>query len=91
MCPKRLKSYADKEKALACRNRNRKSNYDKAPGDPLVSHSRWTQQEEDMVAIHEISDRELSKKIGRSVRAIQGKRTRLKKLKKELGENEDAD
>lgn len=40
---------------------------------------RWTDAEEIMVLSHRISDRELAEKLGRSLGAIQRKRTIIKK------------
>lgn len=80
--PKCLKYYADSEKARAYRNRQRKRNYDKCPGDPRVSKSPWTDDEVKLVLDHTMTDREISKKIGRSVTAIQMKRCKtLKRMK----------
>lgn len=79
MCPKSLKNYRDEEKALAYRNRQRRENYRKCVGRPEVSGTEWSTEDELLVLEHSVSDRELSKQIGRSVRAIQKKRYLLKK------------
>lgn len=39
----------------------------------------WSQEEDRQVLEHKLSDRELGKKIGRSVQAIQGRRHKLKR------------
>ena len=39
----------------------------------------WTEKEDRLVLAHEIPDRELSKKIGRSMKAISNRRRRLRK------------
>lgn len=39
----------------------------------------WTEKEDRLVLAHEIPDRELSKKIGRSMKAISNRRWRLKR------------
>lgn len=89
MSPKRLKSYNDKEKAIAYRNRQRKINYDRGAGSKLVSGTKWTKEDEHKVLEHSISDRELSMQIGRSVRAIQQKRLKLKKLNERFDNDEE--
>lgn len=82
---KRLKQYKDSDKAKAYRYRHRKKNYEKGAGDPKVSGVCWTKQEEILALEHKMTDRELSKKIGRSVRAIQAKRYKMKrKLENEV-------
>ena len=48
--PKSLKRYTDPMKAREYRNRQRKINYDRCPGDPAVSHSRYTEDEERLIA-----------------------------------------
>lgn len=44
------------------------------------SYKRWSKQEVEMVLRHDISDTELSVKLGRSVQAIQLKRSRMKEV-----------
>ena len=43
----------------------------------------WSAAEDAMVLEHSITDHELSEKIGRSVKAIQIRRSRLKKMKED--------
>ena len=50
------------------------SQFSNAPND----HERYSDDEFKMILEHNIPDRELSKQIGRSVRAIQIMRSRLK-------------
>lgn len=77
--PKSLKRYTDPMKAREYRNRQRKINYDRCPGDPTVSRSRYTEDEERLIAGWKGTDRELSAATGRGVRAIQIKRHRMRK------------
>lgn len=77
--PKSLRRYADKDLAREYRNRQRKANYAACPGDPSVSHRRWERWEEEMVSYHLVTDREISLATGRSVRAIQIKRHKMRK------------
>lgn len=77
--PKTLGDYADSDKARAYRNRQRAINYARCPGDPGVSGSRWNEDEKRMVLEHAMSDREISERIGRSVRSIQKMRYRLRR------------
>lgn len=73
-------NYADKEKMRNTRNAQRKRYYSKTQHAPN-HYSRWTIKELNMVEAHEISDMELSKKIGRSVSSIQGMRSKIKNNK----------
>lgn len=74
-----LRHYKDAEKARAYRNRHKAANYAKSPGDPHVSGSRWQPWEDRAVLAHSVTDAELSRRIGRSKRAIQVRRAALKK------------
>lgn len=74
--PKCCKQYKNKEKMRINRNKQRARNYDKAGTYPPRS---WTIVETELVLEHPMTDRELSKQIERSVRAIQVCRARLKK------------
>ena len=47
--------------------------------DAENSNQPWTLEEIEMVLEHSMHDNDLSKKIGRSVQAIQSKRSKLKK------------
>lgn len=71
--------YKDAEKARAYRNRHKAANYAKSPDDPHVSGSRWQPWEDRAVLAHSAIDAELSRRIGRSKRAIQVRRATLKK------------
>lgn len=57
-------------KIIEKRNAERQKYYDKTSYAPN-HRQRWSDDEINMVLRHEVSDTELSKMIGRSVRAIQ--------------------
>ncbi len=74
----RKKSYRDMEKyRKACRRQNQRY-YGKTSF--LYQPRLWTAKEDALVMERNITDPELSEKIGRSVRAIQLRRHRLRKL-----------
>ena len=92
--PKTLKNFADSERAREYRNRQRERNYalcpgdddggnshitDVVPGDDDVRHTRWQDWERELVMEHTMPDREISRMTGRSVRAIQVMRHKLRK------------
>lgn len=81
--PKSIHAYADKEKALIYRTRQRKQNYDESKKFADRSHKQYTVEECEMILEHSITDFELGKIIHRSVEAIQGKRCKLLKCKKQ--------
>ena len=60
------KRYADKNRYYG------KTSYSRNCG------ARWTQVEEELIIKHELSDRELSAMLGRSMGSIQKKRCKLK-------------
>ena len=74
--PNRKENYADMEKFRKTRKEQRKRYYDKTAWKELKS---WTEEDDKSVLSHDITDTELSKIIGHSVRAIQIRRSRLKK------------
>ena len=76
--PKCRKQYKDLDKYIAYCNRHRKSNYLKGNFSD-GNRKRYTQEEMELILDHSISDRELAKRLKRSVQAIQIKRARLKK------------
>lgn len=76
--PKALKKYADSDKARAYRNRQRKINYDRDGSDRRNNRKRWSSYEIDMILECELTDREIARIIGRSVKAIHVKRAKLK-------------
>ena len=49
------------------------------PGDDEVRHTRWRDWERRLVMEHDIPDREISRMTGRSVRAIQVMRHKMRK------------
>lgn len=63
--PKTLKNFADSERAREYRNH--------------VRHTRWQDWERELVMEHTMPDREISRMTGRSVRAIQVMRHKLRK------------
>ena len=77
--PKTLKNFADSERAREYRNRQRERNYALCPGDDDVRHTRWQDWERELVMEHTMPDREISRMTGRSVRAIQVMRHKLRK------------
>ena len=75
--PKYLKSYRNKEKARICRNRRRKRNYNKSAATAVNGKCRWSVEDVVTVMEHRINDAGIAKLIGRSVEAIQIKRSRV--------------
>lgn len=73
---KYIKSHTSK------RNIHRKNNYKKGREYDFKCGERWTPEDEKLVTTFEGTDRELAKKIFRSVVAIQVKRGILKKKEK---------
>ena len=77
--PNYVKWYAEKGRENKCRrirNAGRQRNYAKTA---LYEPKEWTLEEDELVLAHSMSDRELSKRIKRSVQSIQIRRCRLKK------------
>ena len=58
-------------------NEEKKRYYSKSARDAYNFKKQWTHEEDNLVLKHEISDAELAKQIGRSVQAIQIRRSRL--------------
>lgn len=77
--PSMLKYYRNIEKRNSYRNRARKRNYDKGWVDS--NHRKWTKEEDILVLTSDMTDRELSKEINRSVTSIQIHRSRLNKVR----------
>lgn len=74
----RRKEWYKTEKGRAARNRVRQRYYEKT--NYARNHrKRWTDADELLVLMHRESDMELSRKLGRSVHAIQAKRIQIKK------------
>ena len=71
------KAYKDPKKFIAHQNRCRKRNYE--IGREGCQRHDWTQEEEQLLFCFNGTDRELAKKIGHSVQAIQIRRCRIKK------------
>lgn len=76
--PKCLKNYKDPVKAKQYRDRQRKMNYERTNIYP--PKGLWASWEDELVLAHAKPDRELSAEIKRSVRAIQIRRSKLKKF-----------
>lgn len=79
------KLYKNMEKYIAHQNRCRKRNYE--IGREGCQRHDWTQEEEQLLLCFNGTDRELAKKIGHSVQAIQIRRCRIKKKIQERLEN----
>ena len=77
----RKDKYKDLDKWKKTASAQRKRYYDKTTNQ-RNSRKKWTQYEIETILDHEKTDSELSKNLGRSVRSIQVKRSRLKKAKK---------
>lgn len=60
-------------------NAQKKAYYARAKGDDVNGKRKWTQEEIDLIMRHDISDRELTKTLGRSMQAIQVKRSKWSK------------
>lgn len=73
------KNYKDMKKYKAYKRRNDRRYYAKTATYEKVE---WTPEQEELVLKHEMTDTQLSNLIGHSVKAIQIKRCRLKKLLK---------
>lgn len=76
--PKCLKEYVDKRKAKRYRDRHRMLNYELGNFSNRM-HEPYDFNEQAEILDHSIPDRELAKKLERSVKAIQIKRCQLKK------------
>ena len=74
----RKNHYRNLDKWRKACNRTRKRNYNKT-SFAKNHNQRWTLQEIEIVMKHEITDFEISQKIGRSVQAIQVKRWEMNK------------
>lgn len=70
--------YKNKELARKTRNEQRKNNYAQTRKGAFSAKEKWTNEEIELITASTLNDRELAKKLGRSVQAIQGKRYRLK-------------
>ena len=79
--PNRKNCYVDMEKYFITTHKQKKRYYAKTA---IYGSRPWTFEEDKMVIEHSITDTELSKIIRHSVNAIQKRRYRLKKIKKEV-------
>ncbi|MDY2607231.1 MAG: hypothetical protein SOV90_04780 [Lachnospiraceae bacterium] len=76
----RKKDYKDMTKYAKTKKAYYKRYYGKTA---IYKPHLWSAAEDAMVLEHSITDHELSEKIGRSVKAIQIRRNRLKKMKED--------
>lgn len=76
----RKKQYRDLRKHRETCNRQNRRYYGKSA---IYERHSWTSEEDDAVLEHSIPDSELSPKLGHSVRAIQIRRSRLRKREEE--------
>ena len=72
----RKSDYRDMEKYKKTKREQQKRYYHKTQDAPN-KRKYWTDEETELVMKHEISDTELSKMLGRSVKAIQRRRHRF--------------
>ena len=73
----RASRYKDKEKLRKTRNAQRERYFSKTA---IYKPRRWTDIEDVIVLEHKNTDMEISKQIERSVKAIQVRRVKLKKM-----------
>ena len=73
----RASSYKDKDKLRKTRNAQNKRYFSKTA---IYKPRRWTEIEDVIVIEHKNTDMEISKQIERSVKAIQVRRVKLKKI-----------
>ena len=73
--PNKKEKYSDIETFRKVRNSQKKRYYSKTA---QCGYKHWNDSDDKLVLSHEISDSELSKKIGHSVEAIQIRRHKLK-------------
>ena len=75
----------DIDKYKARRLHDKKNYYKRGRKSDINSRARYTEEELNMILAHEIPDKELAEKLGRSVQAIQICRSKLKsgELRKE--------
>lgn len=71
------KNYKNQEKLRAYINRTKKK-YRERTGSGQYQRREWTDEENEMVMNHSMTDRELGKLLERSVTAIQIQRVRIK-------------
>ena len=70
------KRWRDKNKEA--HNEMKKRNYHMSTKYATNNKRPWTKEEEKMILEHSITDRQLAQKLGRSVQAIQVRRSKLK-------------
>lgn len=72
----RKEGYCDMQRYRETCNRQNRRYYGKTA---IYKPSHWSEHDDELVLAHSVSDHALSEKIGHSVRAIQIRRSRLKK------------
>jgi hypothetical protein len=80
--PAHIYWYKDKDKRQTYRNRQRSINYKRGEFGKIVkvhSYHRWSEDQDELVLLHDESDRKLAEYLGITVRSIQLRRWRLKK------------
>ena len=73
------KRYRSVNEARTYRNEQRKGNYAQTRKNAFSSGLIWTKEEIEMILDTRLSDREISRIIGRSVQSIQVKRSKILK------------
>ena len=76
-----VNTYKDMDKWYEAKRRGRKKYY-MATSNAKNNKKLYSDEENAKILAHEIPDRELSKEIGRSMKAIQNQRARLKQKEK---------
>jgi len=76
---KRLKDYRNKDKMLMRKHKDYTNYYNKSEQNLSNNKNIWTKEETYDVLFAPMTDTELSQKLGRSIRAIQIRRSRCKK------------
>lgn len=79
----RKELYRDMERYRETKNKYY-SKYYKATENARNKGKRWTKDEDKLVIEHSVSDRELSREIGRSMKAIQMRRAKIKNREVEV-------
>lgn len=74
----RKEGYKDLKKFRETCNKQTRKYYDKTV-NAKNKRKLWTKKDEELILEHKILDRELSKILGRSMKAIHVRRTKLKK------------
>lgn len=81
--PKTLKLFKDKNKARIYRNKQRRINYNRGSLTKFNENKHWKTKEIKLICSSLLFDRQLAKLLGRTVRAIQLRRSKEKRILKE--------